>query len=526
MSENAQPCLKESWRRNWRQRWSGFGGLWLIGRRLPLSWALLLAASQAGSLKAQQLPEAPSTPWQAPSHLHLPGPSEAPFPAISTGSGAEPLSLAALIDLAERRNPETRTAWEQARAAAANKGIAQSALYPTLLGLVLGQTTRNGVLLGAAFVRQTLGLVEPALELDYTVFDWNARLDAVRAARYDLFASDFAFNNTHLALIESVATSYYRLLNSQGQVAAAQANLANAQTIASATDARLAQGLATLPDALEARAAAAQAGYALVSLQGAQSNAQADLATTLRLPASTVLPVVPIDRLAPPEALGETAAEATARALIDRPDLLQGEAQVAAAAERVRQARTAYLPTITFTGTWGRVRAFGEQDQLPGLYGAVGVWNAQLSLRWTLFDGGRRAGEVARALAEQAAAEAGLDTVRDRIEDQVWTAYTNAQTALAQQKAADLLLGASQSSYAAAAEAYGDGVRTLVDVVTAERTLAEARSEQVSARTNAFQQATTLAFRTGELLRSHPSPAQKPGNGPAPGSAPVPRGAK
>ncbi len=475
-----------------------------------------------------QLPSAPSVPWQPPATLHLEAPKEAaPLPQTSP---AHLLSLSELIDLAEQRNPETRAAWDRAREAAALKGIARSALIPTLTGLVLGQTTRLGVLFDAAFVRQTEGLVEPALELDYTVFDWNARLDALRAARYDLFASDFAFNDTHLQVIDQVASSYYRLLNNQGQVAAAQANLSNAQAVAAQVNARLAQGLATLPDALEARAAAAQAAYELVSLKGAQSIAQADLATTLRLPASTLLPVVPLDQLAPSQALADTAADATARALSDRPELLEQESRIRAADQRIRQARTAYLPQIDFTANWGRVRAYGEQDLLPSTYASSGVWNAQLNLRWTLFDGGRRASQVAQAIAVKAAAQSQLDADRDRIEDQVWTAYTNTQTAIAEQAAADALLGASQASYQAATEAYGYGVRTLVDVITAERALAQARSEEITARTNVFQQATALAFRTGDLLRSHPGPAgQTPGTVPAPvpqappGTPPMPQ---
>ena len=461
----------------------------------------MICLASALQTSAQQLPSAPSVPWQPPASLHLNPPAQAePIPPPNQG---QPFALAALIDLAERRNPETRAAWEQARQAAAAKGVARSALIPTLTGLVLGQTTRTGILFNSAFVRQTEGLVEPALELDYTVFDWNARLDALRAARYELFASDFAFNNVHLQVIQSVAISYYQLLNSEGQVAAAQANLDNAKTVAGETDARLAAGLATLPDALEARAAAAQAAYDLTSLQGAQSNAQASLATTLRLPASTVLPIVPLAQLAPPDALSQTAADAIARALSDRPDLLQQEVRIRAADQRIRQARTAYLPQIDFSAVWGRVRAYGQQDLLPDVYAASGVWNAQLNLKWTLFDGGRRASEVAQALAEKAAAEAELDSERDRIEDEVWTAYTNTQTAFAQQQAAQLVLGASQTSYEAAVEAYGDGVRTLVDVVAAQRALAQARSEEVTARTNLFEQATTLTFRTGELLGSH-----------------------
>ncbi len=481
-------------------------------RRILICAPALLSAAAV----AQQLPSAPSAHWQPPPNLHLSPPADAP--KLEASTPGEPFTLAALIDLGEQRNPETRAAWQRAREAAAIQGVARAALFPTLTGLVLGQTTRSDVFFNTSFVRQTEGILEPSLELDYTIFDWNARLDAVRAARYDLFADDFAFNQYHLLVIDSVTRSYFQLLNSQGQVAAAIVNLENASTVASEVDARLQQGLATLPDALEARAAAAQAAYALASLKGTQSNAEAGLATTLRLPASTTLPVVPIERLAPPAVLADTAADAIARALRDRPDLLERESRVEAAGERIRQARTAYLPVVNFSGVLGRLRANGQQDQLPAAYGSTGSWNAQLNLRWTLFDGGLRSNQVARALAEKAAAEAELETYRDRIEDQVWTAYTNTQTAFAQQQAAEALLGAAESSYSAAVEAYGDGVRTLVDVVAAQRELAQARSDEITARTNVFQQAAELAFRTGELLGSNRGPRILPA---APAAAPA-----
>jgi outer membrane protein TolC len=41
-------------------------------------------------------------------------------------------SLAELIDIAERNNPETRVAWERARQAAAAVGLSESAYYPFL----------------------------------------------------------------------------------------------------------------------------------------------------------------------------------------------------------------------------------------------------------------------------------------------------------------------------------------------------------------------------------------------------------
>src|ERR1700693_268808 len=42
-------------------------------------------------------------------------------------------NLAALIDIAERNNPETRVAWERARQAAAAVGLSASAYYPFIV---------------------------------------------------------------------------------------------------------------------------------------------------------------------------------------------------------------------------------------------------------------------------------------------------------------------------------------------------------------------------------------------------------
>lgn len=455
-----------------------------------------------------QAPSTSASPWNPPHSLHLGefAGEEAPF----YFDAAHPLTLAGLIDIGEQRNPETRVAWQQAKRLAAAEGIARAALFPTLTGLVLSQTTRAGLLINSTFVRQTVGSFAPALELDYTVFDFNERLDALRAARYDLFATNFAFNNTHLSVIYSVTEKYFDLLNSMGLVEAARANLRNAETVSQQVDARLVNGLATQPDALEARAAAAQAQYELSSLQGAESEAQAHLATTLRLHAGTPLSVVPLEHLVQPTYLADTAARATARALANRPDLLQQEARIRAAEEQIRAARTNYLPSVSFSGEIDHSRSYGQQDLLPDAYFSLGDWNAKLNLKWTLFDGGLRRSQVAEATAEKHAAEAALDEKHDRIEDEVWTAYTDVQTAFAQQASAEALLVAAQSSYSAATEAYGDGVRTLVDVVAAERTLAQARSEEVTARTGLLKKMATLAFRTADLLASHNGPATLP----------------
>jgi outer membrane protein len=54
---------------------------------------------------------------------------------VRTIDGSAAVVIRELIDLAESHNPETRVAWENARAQAASVGIARSELLPTLSAL-------------------------------------------------------------------------------------------------------------------------------------------------------------------------------------------------------------------------------------------------------------------------------------------------------------------------------------------------------------------------------------------------------
>ncbi len=63
-----------------------------------------------------------------------------------------------------------------------------------------------------------------------------------------------------------------------------------------------------------------------------------------------------------------------------------------------------------------------------------------LSLNWTVFDGGARRSRLMQAEAEIRGAESQVGAARDSIEDEVWTAYSNLNTAFRQREAATALL--------------------------------------------------------------------------------------
>lgn len=450
----------------------------------------------------QDIPRSPAKPWQsqhqadfAQSLLKLRGQAYAIDPNHA-------YTAAELVDLAESHNPDTRIAWENAKQHAELLGIAKSALFPTLTALALARTVRQNDLYAEGFYRDTTGIFQPALSLNYLIFDFGGRSGRINAARAEMFAADFAFNDVHRNIIFQSVASYYRVLNALGQQEAAKATLLNAQTVERDAQTRLDHGLATLPDLLEAQAATAQADYDLQAATGTLETARADLATTLSLPPDAQFQVEDISELPLPDTLTDTAEQAVDRALAQRPDLLQRVANLRATEASVQQARSKYFPSLSFDGWGGMQRDYGRRDLNPSRYAGREAWSVAIQLQWTLFDGLRREHAIAEAKAQQAQARAEIDSLRDQISDEVWRAYSQAKTAMRQKQAAAVLLASADKSYAAALKSYNLGLRNLLDVVAAQRALAQARSADIFARTQVLTQISNLAFRTADLLRT------------------------
>ena len=93
-----------------------------------LSFVILLSTRTAS---AQSAPLSPDHPWHARAELRIEADAKNFGASNFRLDPDKTYSLAELIDLAESHNPETRVAWERARAQAAALGVARSELYPT-----------------------------------------------------------------------------------------------------------------------------------------------------------------------------------------------------------------------------------------------------------------------------------------------------------------------------------------------------------------------------------------------------------
>jgi outer membrane protein len=292
-------------------------------------------------------------------------------------------------------------------------------------------------------------------------------------------------------------------LNSMGQEDAARASLSNAQAVQQAAEERLAHGLATLPDVLEARSATAQAEYDLQAIVGAEQIARGDLATAVGAYATAIIRVQPLDQISTPEAIADTVDQAINRALEQRPDLIQQVAEIRSAEAAVKEAKAAYYPALSLTAIPSVPSLYGLQSPYPWAHTTGLVGELSFNLRWTVFDGGARKSRLAEERAGVRAAESQANLKRNQITDEVWMAYSNLTTAFRQRQTALALLQASTQSYNAALESYNNGVRNLLDVTAAQRTLAQARSADVSARTQILTSLAELAFTTGDSIRTN-----------------------
>jgi outer membrane protein TolC len=218
--------------------------------------------------------------------------------------------------------------------------------------------------------------------------------------------------------------------------------------------------------------------------------------------------VEPLSEVPTPESIGETVEQATHRALNQRPDLQAELAGIRVAEAQRKEAQAAYYPTLNFRTNASAQSLYLKQQTLPLGHTADLTGGLALSLNWTVFDGGARRSRLVQAEAGIRRADSQVGAASDSIEDEVWTAYSNLNTAFRQREAATALLESATQSYAAALESYNDGVRNLLDVTAAQKVLAGARSADIVARTQVLTALADLAFRCGDSIQAN---TRKPG---------------
>jgi outer membrane protein TolC len=431
--------------------------------------------------------------------VHLPSPADIDAEHV--------YSLVELIDIAQRRNPATRIAWEQARQAAIKVGIARAAYLPALTASVLAGyehivTPFPSNLAPQGFITFNAREVWPTLAVDYLLLDFGGRAATVEAAQQLSIAGNAGFTAAHQQLIFNVAHAYFMLDGATAAVRAARQAFADAQVVQRSTEALSGRGLATVVNVQLAQRDTAQAQFDVAQANAAQHDATYTLLAAMDLPPTTKLRVADASARPLPPRTERSVDYVLSEALRSRPELLADVAKLRATDANIAAARSALAPKLALRGNvQGNI---GQLSVNGGPY--LGVKEPQgavlLNLEWPLYEGGLLQNKLRLAESQRQAAADELQAHTDQALREVALAYDQVETGLQQYNSAIALQTASDAAFHSASDSYSQGIGTFTDAASARTGLAAARAAVARAHAQSLINAAALAFATGELTSS------------------------
>lgn len=445
---------------------------------------------------------APAAPEKrnAPALVSPPAPASAAaaapavMPALS-GDGTTPkrITPAEAVDIALRNNPATRGAWHAARAAAATVGSRLSAFYPA--AEVDGSLARQKQ---AAFGGRTIYLQSswgPTAALSWLLLDFGGRAGDVEEARQLLAQASAMHDSVIDDVILRVLQAYYAYEGAKALSAAQEASLKQAEENLKAADERHRAGVATIADVLQARTVASQQRLAYDSVQGQIAVIRGALATALGVPANIPVEAGELPENLDLDRLARTVDDLIATAEKQRPDLAAARAAALAARGHARSVRSGFFPSLIGSASYGRTFFPGPDAAVP----FADVYSIGLLLRIPLFTGFVTRYELRKAEEQASVAEAAAAGLEQQMIQQVWSSYYSVKTAAQKIRTARDLVASARESADVTRGRYTAGVGSILDLLTAESSLASARAQDVQARAEFLFALAQLAHDVGSI---------------------------
>ncbi len=409
-----------------------------------------------------------------------------------------PITLAQAVGRALCANPATRSAWLTARLRAAELGQAYSAYLP---GVTLsGGLSRNG----ARMLPNDRSAWQLGLDAQYLLYDFGGR-EARRDAAEALLAAARASQDAGVRqLYLQTVTAYFNLLTARGAVTVAREAEASALAALKAATARVGAGTAIPFDRLQARTVYAQRQIERIRAEGQAAQMQGELAALMGDARQTGFSVIDSEAAFSQTPDLSVAVDALIEAARSRrPDLRAAEATVLAQQAGVRSARADGKP---------RLSAFYDaQRQDSGFLAAATSSSIGVNLTIPLFTGYRNSYQIAAAQTQADLAAVERDRVANQVALDVWRAYYNVKSETeADGRSADLVESAVAAEKLALGR-YQAGLGILLDVLSAQASLAQARQTQLETRLGLRVARAELAQAIGDLSWDWLEPARQEG---------------
>lgn len=384
----------------------------------------------------------------------------APTETLPTIAGERrEIDLDTVLRLAREQNLTIARAGEEVREQRAEQRLARSQYLPNV-----------GIAAGQAALRPNIATIAgtPAGRVTLSMAPGRVYYDA-RAARFAVQAAEFRQNDVTQDVLLEATARYLNLQLARGFIGVAQEAVAQAAELERQTRELQSAGLALNADLLRAQARVGEEQQRLVEAQRDFKIASIQLATLLRLPPAVTLIPQPVEAAKPAPAAPDATREALVeRALQLRPELGEVSAEIQEA--EMRRKGAFWGSMIPFVGVEHWFGGISSAPELP----ARRVW---FFVEWRLLDnlGMSTRGRIDRARSQERQARLRREQLKEQVTGEVLAAQQAIEATAQQIEVARQQVTAAEGALTVFRERYMNGLGLQLDVLAAQRTLAEAR---------------------------------------------------
>lgn len=394
--------------------------------------------------------------------------------------------LSVFVESVLANNRDLKAAAARLEVAQANARITGADLYPQISGSFSGQRNLQN------FIGFPFGSAPPntifssrsnrfglSLDLSWELDLWGKIRAAQKAAVADFEASGFDRATAELSLTGQAAKAWFALAEARDQAELSRRTIMLFDDTARLINERFSGGLEGEGQSIASQLLLARADVA---------TARESLANQLELVGRTARQLEVLAGEYPAGVAGKTAQlrsfpkelplDLPATLLDRRPDLAAAERRIAAADQRLLEAKRMLLPSIGLTSSFGT----STEDISKLLSGDVSVWSIAGNLAQPILQGGRIRANITRRDAE-------IELAAAEFEQAALTAFAEVENCLAAESFYNTRVAAltesarlTRAAYRRSLEEFQNGTGDLLTVLTAQQRIFSSESQLLALR--------------------------------------------
>ncbi|MDR0392952.1 MAG: TolC family protein [Puniceicoccales bacterium] len=399
-------------------------------------------------------------------------------------------SLVELIEIGLKFNPQTKHAWWHAKEAFAKQGRAEASFFPHVD--VSANINREQVGKSASQPMQRIDNWGPAVTLTYKVFQFGTDTAAAKSAAHLLHAANYAFNRQLQTTVFEIQQAFYNFSSAYAKIEARESCLQDATLSFEAVSQRKENGLARIQDVLLAKADKLQAEYELQAAKADLESCRATLTTTVGVPIAADFSIETDYLNTETQKPFRDIEDLMQEVLNERADLLANEATLEAKKWSQKATHRSSLPSLSLQAQTNALK-YRHNSHWQRNYGL------SAGIQWNIFSGFDSQYSELASYTQWKEQKYTLRQQKLEALRQTWATFHAFQSSIQLSEASKALEEAAQEALNAIRTGYNTGINSLLDLLAAQKTLANARLNHIQAKTNVKLNLVQLAYITGQL---------------------------